>query len=34
MLLLAFELVTKGNCFKLDPDGIHDGNYWSCFEYK
>jgi hypothetical protein len=34
MLLLAFELVTKGNCFKLDPDGVHDRNHWPRFEYK
>ncbi len=34
VLLLAFELVTKGNCFKLDPDGVHDRNNWPRFEYK
>ena len=34
MLLLCLELVTKGNCFKFDPHGVHDGNYWSCFEYE
>jgi hypothetical protein len=34
MLLLAFEFVTKGNCFKLDPDGVHDRNHWPRFKYK
>jgi hypothetical protein len=33
-LLLAFEFVTKGNRFKLDPDRVHDGNHRARFEYK
>ncbi len=33
-MLLAFEPITKGNCFKLHPDGVHNRNHWPCFEYK
>src|SRR6266576_4713946 len=33
-MLLALYSIMKGNRFKLHPDSVHDGNHWSCFEYK
>src|SRR5436190_13089216 len=33
-MLLAFEPITEGNRFELDPDGIHDGNHRARFKYE